>query len=69
MPSARSKAFFASFLWPLGQKEWRLAGRDTPVLPLAFQNKKEQQSKFCCSHDEVGKSKVGPKSHIPELAR
>jgi hypothetical protein len=32
MPSARSKAFFASFLWPPGQKGWRLAGRDPPVL-------------------------------------
>jgi hypothetical protein len=31
---ARSKAFFASILWPPGQKEWRLAGRDSPVLGL-----------------------------------
>jgi hypothetical protein len=44
MPSARSKAFFASFLWPPGQKGWRLAGRDPPVgSSLVFIKKVRQQ--------------------------
>jgi len=34
MPSARRQAFFAYFLSPLGQKVWRLAGRNPLVLPL-----------------------------------
>jgi hypothetical protein len=41
MPSARSKAFFASFLLPPGQKGWRLAMSDSPVLFL--KKDKEQQ--------------------------
>jgi hypothetical protein len=45
MPSARSKAFFASFLWPSGQKGWRLAGRDPPVL-LGFYKNREQQINY-----------------------
>jgi hypothetical protein len=28
----KEQAFFASFLWPPGQKGWRLAGRDPPVM-------------------------------------
>jgi len=34
MPSARRKAFFASFLSPPGQKGRRPAGRDPPILIL-----------------------------------
>jgi hypothetical protein len=44
LPSARSKAFFASFLWPPGQKGWRLAAREPPVLLLVLnKDLKEQQ--------------------------
>jgi len=31
-PPQGAKAFFASFLWPLGQKGWRLAAREPPVM-------------------------------------
>jgi hypothetical protein len=49
MPFARSKAFFASFLWPPGQKEWRLAGRDPPVMLWLLKRFKRNRLKIFCS--------------------
>jgi hypothetical protein len=52
MPSARSKAFFASFLWPPGQKGWRLAGRDQPVLLGSKKNREQQINDLLLSGDK-----------------
>jgi hypothetical protein len=38
----QEQGHFASFLWPPGKKEWRLTGRDPPVL-LGSKKNKEQQ--------------------------